>query len=196
MLTPILIGLSHSIESDHVIAVSNLVDVRRGFMEEAWRGVSWGMGHTISVMCSTFLLLFIKSSIEVSEAISLELLVGIMMIVIGIVRLFSIHSKKHIHLHPEKKYLFFNVGLIHGLAGSGAIAALLSAQLGSLYEQTQFLLLFGLGTMMGMGIITALFTRLKFLKPQYLFVFSYLIASVSVLYGIKIMYEQLYTYIN
>ena len=196
MLTPILIGLSHSIESDHVIAVSNLVDVRHGFLKEALRGIAWGVGHTVSVMCSTFVLLFIKNSIDVSESVSLELLVGVMMVVIGLVRLFSIHSKKHMHPHPEKKYLFFNVGLIHGLAGSGAIAALLSTQLDSLYEQTQFLLLFGLGTMIGMGIITALFTRLKFLKPQYLHVFSYIIASVSVLYGIKIMYEQLYTYIN
>ena len=196
MLTPILIGLSHSIESDHVIAVSNLVDVRHSFLKEALRGASWGAGHTVSVMCSTLILLCIKNSIEVSESISLELLVGIMMIVIGLVRLFSISSKKHIHPHPEKKYLFFNVGLIHGLAGSGAIAVLLSTQMHSFYEQTKFLLLFGLGTMIGMGIIAAFFTRLKFLKPQYLVAFSYIIATVSVLYGIKITYEQLYTYIN
>lgn len=196
MLIPVLIGLSHSIESDHVIAVSNLVDVRRGFLKEAWRGVLWGLGHTLSVMCSTFILLFIKSSIDVLETISLEFLVGIMMMIIGLVRLFSIHSKKHTHQHPENKYVFFNVGLIHGLAGSGAIAALLSAQLESFYEQTQFLLLFGLGTMIGMGIIAALFTRLKFLKPQYLLVFSYIIASLSILYGIKIIYEQLFIYIN
>lgn len=196
MLTPILIGLSHSIESDHVIAVSNLVDVRQSFLKEAFRGASWGAGHTVSVMCSTLVLLFIKNSIEVSESISLELLVGIMMIVIGMVRLFSISSKKHIHPHPEKKYLFFNVGLIHGLAGSGAIAVLLSTQIHSFYEQIKFLLLFGMGTMIGMGIIAAFFTRLKFLKPQYLVAFSYIIAIVSVLYGIKITYEQLYTYIN
>lgn len=196
MLTPILIGLSHSVESDHVIAVSNLIDVRHGFFKEALRGASWGLGHTVSVMVSACILLFIKNSVEFSSEFSLELLVGIMMVVIGVIRLFSIAAKKHVHPHPENKYVFFNVGIIHGLAGSGTIAILLTSQFTTLYEQTQFLFLFGLGTIIGMGIIAAFFTRLRFLKPAYLVAFSYIIASVSVLYGIKIIYEQLYTYIN
>ncbi|ABG58526.1 hypothetical protein [Cytophaga hutchinsonii] len=196
MLTPILIGLSHSVESDHVIAVSNLIDVRHGLLKEALRGASWGLGHTVSVMVSAFILLFIKNSVEFSPEFSLELLVGIMMVVIGVIRLFAIAAKKHMHPHRENKYVFFNVGIIHGLAGSGTIAVLLTSQFTTLYEQTQFLFLFGLGTIIGMGIIAAFFTRLKFLKPKYLLAFSYIIASVSVLYGIKIIYEQLYTYIN
>lgn len=196
MLTPILIGLSHSVESDHVIAVSNLVDVRQGFFKEALRGASWGLGHTVSVLFSAGVLLFIKNSVEFSTTYSLELLVGIMMVVIGVIRLTAVTTKKHVHPHRENKFVFFNVGIIHGLAGSGTIAVLLTSQFTTLYEQTQFLLLFGLGTIIGMGIIAAFFTRLKFLKPQYLTAFSCIIAFVSVLYGIKIIYEQLYTYIN
>ncbi len=196
MLTPILIGLTHSIESDHVITVSNMVNVRHSFLREGLRGASWGVGHTISVMCSAFVLLFMKNFMAFPEAIPFELAVGIMMVIIGVMRLWFISDKKHVHPHPEKKYLFFNVGIVHGLAGSGTIAVLLTSQFNSLYEQTQFLLLFGMGTILGMGIIAGCFTRLRYIKPKYLLVVSYLIASMSVLYGIKIIYEQLYTYIN
>ncbi len=196
MLTPILIGLSHSIESDHVIAVSNLIDVRNSSFKEALRGASWGLGHTVSVMCTAFMLLFIRHSVEFSTSFSLELLVGIMMVVIGVIRFMSIATKNHVHPHRENKYVFFNVGIIHGLAGSGTIAVLLTSQFSTLYDQTQFLVLFGIGTIIGMGIIAAFFTRLKFLKPKYLTAFSCIIALVSVLYGIKIIYEQFYTYIN
>lgn len=196
MLTPILIGLSHSIESDHVIAVSNLIDVRNSTFKEALRGASWGLGHTLSVMGSACMFLFIRHSVEFSTSFSLELLVGVMMVVIGIIRFTSIVMKNHPHPHRENKYVFFNVGIIHGLAGSGTIAVLLTSQFSTLYEQTQFLVLFGIGTIIGMGIIAAFFTRLKFLKPQYLTAFACIIALVSVLYGIKIIYEQFYTYIN
>ena len=48
------------------------------------------------------------------------------------------------------------VGLVHGLAGSAAVALLVLSTVKSPYAATAYLLLFGLGTITGMTVITAL----------------------------------------
>ncbi|MBO9698873.1 MAG: HupE/UreJ family protein [Sporocytophaga sp.] len=192
MITPLLIGLSHSMETDHVVAVGNLVRIRRSFREEAILGATWGLGHTCSVMIGALSLSFVKNFIVFPEGFSFELLVGVMMVVIGIYRLFILTRRDEEKSSSGNKVLFFNVGVVHGLAGSGSIAAMLAGSVENQQEQILFLLLFGLGTIIGMGIITAAMTRLRFLQPQYLTWFSCLIAGCSFIYGIKIITEQLY----
>jgi nickel/cobalt exporter len=192
MITPLLIGLSHSMETDHVVAVGNLVQIRRSFWEEAVLGATWGLGHTCSVMVGAFSLSFIKTFVALPYQFSFELFVGIMMVVIGIYRLVMLTRTEEEKNMSGKKSLFFNVGVVHGLAGSGSIAAMLAGNVENHHEQILFLMLFGLGTIIGMGLITAAMTRLKFLKQKYLTCFSGLIAVCSFIYGIKIIFEQLY----
>ncbi len=192
MITPLLIGLSHSIETDHVVAVGNLVRIRRSFREEAILGATWGLGHTCSVMISALSISFVKNFISFPEQFSFELFVGVMMVVIGIYRLMILTRNEDEKSASGKKTLFFNVGVVHGLAGSGSIAAMLSGRVENQQEQIIFLILFGLGTIIGMGFITAALTRLKFLQPKYLTWFSCFIAVCSFIYGIRIIIEQLY----
>lgn len=192
MITPLLIGLSHSMETDHVVAVGNLVRIRRSVREEAILGATWGLGHTCSVMIGAFSLSFVKNFIVFSGQFSFELFVGVMMVAIGIYRLIFLTRNEDQRSSSGNKTLFFNVGVIHGLAGSGSIAAMLAGRVENQQEQILFLLLFGLGTIIGMGVITAAITRLRFLQPKYLTWFSCFIAACSFIYGIKIIIEQLY----
>ena len=79
----------------------------------------------------------------------------------------SLH--RHPHVHPEGRLLralqavgpaqalrSVFVGLVHGLAGSAAVALLVLATIRSAWGAVGYLLLFGAGTMLGMTAITAL----------------------------------------
>lgn len=191
ILTPLIIGLGHSVETDHVIAVGNLVGLRSRSIDQAIHGATWGFGHTISVMLSALTFSYMKDFISFPFHLSFELFVGIMMVIIGAIRIFSITRSSERKEITNRKFLFFNVGIVHGFAGSGAIAAMLSTQTSGMNEQLLFLMLFGAGTILGMGAITAILTRLKFLSQSYLAVFSYVIAFFSILYGVKIIIEQI-----
>jgi nickel/cobalt exporter len=190
IVTPFMIGLSHSMETDHVMAVGNLVNVRSAWHEEALRGITWGLGHTASVVLAAFAISFMKLHFPDSGVFSFEVLVGAMMVLIGTIKLYRMLFISRQETHPHKA-VFFHIGILHGLAGSGAIAALASGKLVSTNQQITFLLLFGLGTILGMGLITATITRLRFLKLQYLSLCSGLLAFFSLIYGIKILCEQM-----
>jgi len=56
------------------------------------------------------------------------------------------------------------IGLVHGLAGSAAVALLVLSTVRSPYAALAYLALFGLGTIMGMTAITALLS-LPFTAP-------------------------------
>ena len=69
---------------------------------------------------------------------------------------FHVHDGAAEHLHVRrftlaKRPLF--VGIVHGLAGSGALAALVLPKLSSMIHGVVFMALYGLGAMLGMAIL-------------------------------------------
>lgn len=192
MLAPVIIGVGHSIETDHVVAVGNLVITRERWIVQCLRGVAWGVGHTVSVMVSALVIGVVKDLVKMPENFSFEIFVGLMMLIIGVVKMIKAVQAKDHHHSNNSVFLFFNVGLVHGLAGSGAIAALLSTQTSNIAEQIHFLLSFGLGTVIGMGAVASVVSKVSFLKQQYVTAFSICIACLSFAYGSKIIYEHIF----
>jgi nickel/cobalt transporter (NicO) family protein len=191
IFSPIIIGLSHSVETDHLVAVGNMVSVKNDWAKESIKGVIWGIGHTVSVTLSVFVLAIIQQYYRFELPFKLELLVAIMLVGIGILRIIKLLNKKETEIKEEKKAVFFHVGLVHGLAGSGTVAVLLSSLVTETSGKLLFLLCIGLGTIIGMGLITALLTRLQFLKSSYLDSFMFSVACLSIVFGIKIFIEQI-----
>jgi high-affinity nickel-transport protein len=80
----------------------------------------------------------------------------------------SEHSHEHAHVHPSRwlRKLGWRsgwpagralvVGAIHGLAGSAAVSLLVLATLRSTMSAVIYLLIFGIGTIIGMTLLTAL----------------------------------------
>lgn len=194
VLTPLLIGISHSVESDHVIAVGNMVDTKESKKKwgiEALKGALWGMGHTVSTFLAGLLLLMINVKLQISETITFELFVGILLVVIGLRRLFNLSHDNNKTAGSDKKRLFFFVGLLHGLAGSGSIAVLLSSHFIDISEQFMYLLLFGFGTILGMSVVATVISRMSLLKTQYIYFFQVVVSLMSLYYGANIIYQQL-----
>jgi ABC-type nickel/cobalt efflux system permease component RcnA len=117
------------------------------------------------------------------------------------------HTYSHAHLvttsnhtHPNKSNSFnaaFGVGLVHGLAGSGALVVLVLSQMKSTSEGLLYILIFGVGSIIGMFIASGLFSLpygKSVLKSQKLQIGLIVVSSLlCVFYGGKVIYDNLFS---
>lgn len=183
LLLGLLIGLQHAMEADHVAAVASLATQSRSLGDTARQGMVWGMGHTLTLFLFSGLVLLLDTVMPVQLAQILELLVGLMLILLGLdvlrrlirerihfhlhahgeVHHFHAHSHRgggdhatdiHGHAHPARfplRALF--VGMMHGMAGSAALILLTLETAISPVQGLLYILLFGVGSILGMGLL-------------------------------------------
>ena len=73
-----------------------------------------------------------------------------MLILLGVYRMFKLYfPKEHTHTYSSSRAAF-GVGLVHGLAGSGALVVLVISQMKTPFEGLMYILIFGLGSILGM----------------------------------------------
>jgi nickel/cobalt exporter len=150
-----LLGARHASEPDHLVAVSTLIADARGPRRTAWLGALWGMGHSFSLLAVGSLLLCLRLRMSAQAADGFELLVRAYRARSEPEREFE-RERDHGHEHgaPWKRPL--GVGLVHGLAGSGALTALALANMPSIATGIVYMALFGLGSVLGMALIAGL----------------------------------------
>ncbi|MBC7389713.1 MAG: HupE/UreJ family protein [Opitutaceae bacterium] len=191
LIAPFIIGMGHSIETDHVLTVGNLVNFQKSnYLNEAMRGASWGLGHTVSVIVAAIVWINLKNSSLISTGFSLEILAGFLLVYVGIMKVYKFLNQTY-PTKENRKTDFFHIGLVHGLAGSGTVAILLTGQKTGIWDQLSFLFLFGTGTIIGMSIIAGLITKFRKLSPGYLNILSCSMALMSIAYGINIIINQI-----
>src|SRR4051812_22111635 len=104
-----LLGIKHAIEPDHVIAVSTIASKSKKLWDASLAGVYWGIGHTATLFIIGIILILMKGNLSNIWSMTLEFLVGIMLVYLGITSLLSFRkNKKHAHLqeeHPEIEHL-------------------------------------------------------------------------------------------
>ncbi|MHC0038507.1 urease accessory protein UreH domain-containing protein [Pseudoneobacillus sp. C159] len=159
-----ILGIKHAIEPDHVIAVSTIASQSKKLWNASLAGIFWGIGHTLTLFIIGLILIFLKNEITSTWSMSLEFLVGIMLVYLGIV---SIRSYRKHHTEEEHqdhhrgviKQTFLKsllIGFIHGLAGSAAMVLLTMSTVSTIWEGALYILIFGLGTVTGMLLFTTI----------------------------------------
>lgn len=154
-----ILGAKHAIEPDHIVAVSTVASKTKSFVQSAKAGISWGIGHTLTLFIIGMILLPFGKTIPENVALSLELLVALVIIGLGLSTIFFF--KKNIENKDRKvrsNQSSFLIGTVHGLAGSGAMIILTMSQVNSLSQAAIFILIFGLGTILGMLSFAVLFS--------------------------------------
>ncbi len=198
------LGMRHATDPDHVIAVTTIVSRQRNVRYAALIGLLWGLGHTITIFIVGSAIILFGLVIPPRIGLTMELSVGLMLILLGILSLSGItrwitesftplrsgqdtHSHGHgdyIHSHEQGHMTgkhgysedatpvswmdrtlgsmdFYQVlrplvvGVVHGLAGSAAIALLVLTTIRVPGWAVLYLLVFGIGTVGGMMLITA-----------------------------------------
>ena len=160
------LGLKHATDADHVVAVTTFVTRQRSVFRSCWIGVFWGLGHTISLTIAGLMVIGLKVNISHLVESRLEMLVAIMLVVLG-VRVLVRHSREvPLHVHGEAAHAHFGwtqfgirpliVGMVHGAAGSAALMLLALSTIRSPIEALAYIVIFGLGSIVGMFAISLL----------------------------------------
>jgi high-affinity nickel-transport protein len=145
-----MLGMRHATDPDHIIAVTTIVCRERSVAKAAGIGALWGIGHTITLLLVGGTIIAFKVAINARFGLSLELCVAIMLIVLGVLNLFDTRTSARTATTSRP----FFVGVVHGLAGSAAAALLIVPLIDDPRWAALYLLTFGLGTIVGMTVIT------------------------------------------
>lgn len=152
----LIMGVKHSLEPDHVIAVATIAGKGKKIWRSTLAGVFWGIGHTLTLFIVGIIMILIKGDIPNEWAMSLEFLVGIMLVYLGVKSLFANH---YLTQHKEVSHSYMKstfIGFIHGLAGSAAMILLTVSTVDSIMECVIYILVFGVGTILGMMCFTTI----------------------------------------
>jgi len=149
-----VLGMRHATDVDHVAAVTALGSRERSLRGALSLGTLWGVGHTLTVLLVGGAMVAFGLVIPERLGLSLELLVAAMLVVLGTMNLSSAPPG---HAHGQKVSLArpVIVGVVHGLAGSAAVALLVLTTIRDPFWALSYLVLFGLGTILGMALLTA-----------------------------------------
>jgi ABC-type nickel/cobalt efflux system permease component RcnA len=180
-----VLGMRHALEADHAAAVASLALRKNSMSHTVKQGLAWGMGHTITLLAFSSVVLLLGSVIPARFAQGLEFGVGLMLIGLGLdvmrrlrqeqvhVHVHQHHDRQpHIHAHAHKgesrpttaphehrhphgfPYRALVVGLMHGMAGSAALILLTLHTAISPGQAVGYILVFGLGSTMGMALLS------------------------------------------
>jgi len=159
LLLGLLLGARHALEPDHLVAVSVLVSRRATPGAGARLGLAWGLGHSASLLAVGCTLSVLGARLPSAASAAFELLVAVMLLTLGgraVVRAArgTVASPSPSSWAVVRQPLL--VGVVHGLAGSGALTAIALAGLPTLQARLAYIVLFGLGSVAGMSALAGL----------------------------------------
>ncbi|MEO7134516.1 MAG: nitrile hydratase accessory protein [Vicinamibacterales bacterium] len=166
-----LLGMRHALEPDHLAAVSTLMTGERSSTKAAWLGAWWGLGHTLTLFATGALLVLMQAEMPAIAALVFEICVVLLLIGFGVRAIYQGARRRpvgptHTHRKPGPSSSLrvdrstaarpFLVGAVHGLAGSGALTAIVVTTLPSTIARLGYLLSFGVGSTVGMAALSGL----------------------------------------
>ena len=167
-----LLGMRHALEPDHLAALSVLLTGERSVRKAAWLGVYWGIGHTLTLLAAGTLLVMLRAEMPPIASDVLTCAVALMLVGFGVRAIYLSASPvsagpTHSHVHGAASRPASSggwtlarrpllVGAVHGLAGSGALTALVMATIPSVGARLIYLALFGVGSTLGMAALSGL----------------------------------------
>ena len=179
-----LLGMQHALEADHIAAVSSIAARRTGVRDIVKHGLTWGLGHALTLFAFAGAAILLGHAIPEHLTRPLETAVGIMLVGLGLNVLWRVwrdrvhfhkhghdDGKVHIHAHSHAneqlphagslhahehgfRWRSLAVGLMHGMAGSAALLVLAVSQIANPIYGLIYVLLFGIGSMVGMGVLS------------------------------------------
>jgi len=194
-----VLGFSHAFEADHLVAVGNIVSQRQNTVLAIKDGIYWGLGHSSTILIIGIMMIIGRLAVPNVTWSFLEAAVGVMLIVLGVFRVLQMGNPRfqgHDHGEGHHHHLAYGVGLVHGLAGSGAMVLLVMSEIHGNVQSVLYLLIFGLGSVLGMlvaaGIFSLPFSR-KITANAHIQMGLILLSSLLCIgYGIWVVYENLF----
>ena len=92
------LGLLHSLDADHIMAVSNLASGQASMKASIKFCLRWALGHGFTLLVIGLLVFALGITLPASISLYAEVAVGFMLVMIGAIVLFDIFRQRaHIH---------------------------------------------------------------------------------------------------
>ena len=152
-----LLGLRHATDPDHLVAVTSLVAADNGNVRGATQlGAWWGLGHAGTLLAVGLPLIALKGELPPWLERGAETAVGIVILLLAARVIYRWRRPAHIHrLRTRGQAL--GIGMLHGLAGTGAVVVLLIAALPGRAEAAAALAVFAPMSVVSMAACTSAF---------------------------------------
>jgi hypothetical protein len=164
-----VLGLRHATDSDHVVAVTTIVSRVRTPRAALAIGALWGLGHTATILLVGSAIVLFEIVIPPRMGLSMEMSVAAMLVVLGVLNLSGaltgirrgaaavdqsppVSDRPSLGLGGAVKPVI--IGIVHGLAGSAAVALLVLTTVRDAKWAILYLAVFGVGTVLGMMALT------------------------------------------
>jgi cytochrome c biogenesis protein CcdA len=172
LLTGLALGLGHSLDPDHIVAVSALLCNNRSLRKSIASATVWGVGHSSVLFVAGFCVLILRVAIPENVVNMFEFAAGVMLIVLGVLVIrplildrvrstsqpegqteklssydHNLTDLKEGHAHIHKSAL---AGILQGLGGSAALMLVVLTTVNSVITGLAFILVFGVGVILGM----------------------------------------------
>jgi hypothetical protein len=144
----IAMGLRHAFEPDHVTAVAAMVVEQRSARSTLRYATLWGVGHALVLVVVAAILLALKAEMPERLALAFEVAVAVVLVALGARALLG-RGRASVATGPRPLL----VGIVHGLAGSGAMTALAIASSQSAAGALSAVALYALGAVLGMALL-------------------------------------------
>ncbi len=173
-----LLGLRHALDGDHLAAVATLLAKRPTIKTSGFIGLCWGVGHTFVLLLVGITMVALDVTIPPAFSQIASRIVGVMLVLLGGSLVWNIVRERwhvHAHQHDDTTHVHFHshrvgydhthdhllrrgfkpmmVGMVHGLAGSAAVVLVIVSNVKSLWGVVGTLLIFGLGSVLGMMVL-------------------------------------------
>jgi ABC-type nickel/cobalt efflux system permease component RcnA len=190
----LLLGLRHASDPDHLVAVTSLVAAEGGDARDAARlGAWWGLGHAAALVALGVPLIVFKSELPLWLESGAEKAIGVVIVLLAARVIFKWARgdfRAGAHAHPDERHRHLRrgeatdhghrpvrtprqamgIGLLHGLAGTGAVVVLLLAALPSQLTAGLALAVFAPMSIVSMALCTTAFAWLltrRLIDPVY-----------------------------
>jgi high-affinity nickel-transport protein len=187
-----VLGVRHATDPDHVVAVTAIAARSRRIAPAALVGVLWGLGHSLTILLVGGAIILFNLTVSPRVGLAFEFVVGLALAAVGAINLFARHP------HAEQPAIVptgraFGLGLVHGLAGSAAVALLVLAAVQDARTGLVYLAVFSLGTILGMvGITVGLAAPLKLVGarwPGFGVPLRVVTGTLSLLFGVYVLWH-------
>jgi cytochrome c biogenesis protein CcdA len=178
------------------VTVAALVTRSRRLWSASWLAVVWGIGHSLTLFLVGGVIILFNLVVPPRLSLLFEFAVGLALVAMGILSLRPVPPVGHGHgaaPAPVPAWRTFWFGLIHGLAGSAAVALLVLTTVRDPWVGVGYLVVFGLGTMVGMVLVTTSFAAPLVLAsgrwPWLAYAIRLVTGTLSIAFGLWLMWD-------
>jgi cytochrome c biogenesis protein CcdA len=178
LLTGLGLGFAHSLDPDHVVAVSTLLCNNKSIRKSITSATVWGVGHSTVLFIIGLLVLTLSVVIPQSVLRLFDSAAGVLLIILGALVIRPLiaekirpdqinhehthsHPQLHPHSHPHDQikdnhhghahlHKSALTGALQGLGGSAALMLVTLSTVNSVGVGLVFICLFGVGVILGM----------------------------------------------